>query len=140
MSLKNFFLSLFPLAVGLSLQGQCVIWVQLADEELVGDEEGVDYFLLFAGSTQRHLTSTLRSSHDTLQAVCPGKPYPLTMPCAVFVTSNGPEGRLLHLQHLIQAKSVFNLCLPLCLCYGQSLYLDYSEVLCMQLYSPICLK
>ncbi|XP_018552910.1 A-kinase anchor protein 13 [Lates calcarifer] len=53
------------------LYGQCVITVQLADEELAADEEGVDYFLLFAGSTQRHLTSTLRSSHDTLQAVCP---------------------------------------------------------------------
>ncbi|KAF0043529.1 hypothetical protein F2P81_004866 [Scophthalmus maximus] len=51
--------------------GQGVITVQLADEELAADEEGVDYFLLFAGSTQRHLTSTLRSSHDTLQAVCP---------------------------------------------------------------------
>nr|XP_043885644.1 A-kinase anchor protein 13 isoform X5 [Solea senegalensis] len=53
------------------LYGQCVITVQLADEELAADEEGVDYFLLFAGSTQRHLTSTLRSSHDTLQAACP---------------------------------------------------------------------
>ncbi|XP_035485140.2 A-kinase anchor protein 13 isoform X2 [Scophthalmus maximus] len=53
------------------LYGQGVITVQLADEELAADEEGVDYFLLFAGSTQRHLTSTLRSSHDTLQAVCP---------------------------------------------------------------------
>uniref|UniRef100_A0A8C4HUA0 Si:dkey-172h23.2 n=1 Tax=Dicentrarchus labrax TaxID=13489 RepID=A0A8C4HUA0_DICLA len=52
------------------LYGRCVITVQLADEELAG-EEGVDYFLLFAGSTQRHLTSTLRSNHDTLQAVCP---------------------------------------------------------------------
>uniref|UniRef100_A0A7N6C500 Uncharacterized protein n=1 Tax=Anabas testudineus TaxID=64144 RepID=A0A7N6C500_ANATE len=51
--------------------GRCVITVQLADEELAADEEGVDYFLLFAGSTQRHLTSTLRSSHDTLQALCP---------------------------------------------------------------------
>uniref|UniRef100_A0A3B4XQK7 Uncharacterized protein n=3 Tax=Seriola TaxID=8160 RepID=A0A3B4XQK7_SERLL len=53
------------------LYGRCVITVQLADEELAADEKGVDYFLLFAGSTQRHLTSTLRSSHDTLQAVCP---------------------------------------------------------------------
>ncbi|XP_026234746.1 A-kinase anchor protein 13 isoform X2 [Anabas testudineus] len=53
------------------LYGRCVITVQLADEELAADEEGVDYFLLFAGSTQRHLTSTLRSSHDTLQALCP---------------------------------------------------------------------
>ncbi|KAM6950058.1 A-kinase anchor protein 13 isoform 3-T4 [Lycodopsis pacificus] len=52
------------------LYGRCVLTVQLADEELE-EEEGVDYFLLFAGSTQRHLTSTLRSSHDTLQALCP---------------------------------------------------------------------
>uniref|UniRef100_A0A667XDJ6 Uncharacterized protein n=1 Tax=Myripristis murdjan TaxID=586833 RepID=A0A667XDJ6_9TELE len=52
-------------------QTLCVITVQLCDEELAQDEEGVDYFLLFAGSTQRHLTSTLRSSHDTLQALCP---------------------------------------------------------------------
>lgn len=70
------------------LYGRCVITVQLADEELA--EDGVDYFLLFAGSTQRHLTSTLRSSHDTLQALCPAHDC-----CeAVFVTlcsaSRGP--------------------------------------------------
>ncbi|XP_035798389.2 A-kinase anchor protein 13 isoform X4 [Amphiprion ocellaris] len=53
------------------LYGHCVITVQLADEELAADEQSVDYFLLFAGSTQRHLTSTLRSSHGTLQALCP---------------------------------------------------------------------
>lgn len=53
------------------LYGRCVITVQLTDEELAADEEGVDYFLLFAGSTQRHLTSTLRSNHDTLHALCP---------------------------------------------------------------------
>ncbi|XP_041844776.1 A-kinase anchor protein 13 isoform X3 [Melanotaenia boesemani] len=53
------------------LYGHCVVTVQLTNEELAADDEGVDYFLLFAGSTQRHLTSTLRSSHDTLQALCP---------------------------------------------------------------------
>ncbi|XP_061819681.1 uncharacterized protein [Nerophis lumbriciformis] len=53
------------------LYGRCAITVQLADEELAVDEEGADYFLLFVGSTQRHLTSTLRSGHDTLQALCP---------------------------------------------------------------------
>ncbi|XP_035992138.1 A-kinase anchor protein 13 isoform X3 [Fundulus heteroclitus] len=52
-------------------QGRCVVTVQLSDEELAADDKGLDYFLLFAGSTQRHLTSTLRSSHDTLQALCP---------------------------------------------------------------------
>uniref|UniRef100_A0A3Q3XDV8 Uncharacterized protein n=1 Tax=Mola mola TaxID=94237 RepID=A0A3Q3XDV8_MOLML len=49
----------------------CVISVQLTDEILAADVEGVDYFLLFAGSTQRHLTSTLRSNHETLYALCP---------------------------------------------------------------------
>ncbi|XP_077419402.1 uncharacterized protein LOC144050206 isoform X3 [Vanacampus margaritifer] len=57
------------------LYGHCVITVQLTDEELAVDEGGAaptaDYFLLFAGSTQRHLSSTLRSGHDTLQALCP---------------------------------------------------------------------
>lgn len=81
------FFSYLLLFLCLSLQGQCVITVQLADEELAADEAGVDYFLLFAGSTQRHLTSTLRSSHDTLQAVCPGKPpsthNALRLPCHV---------------------------------------------------------
>nr|XP_015809407.2 A-kinase anchor protein 13 isoform X3 [Nothobranchius furzeri] len=53
------------------LYGRCLVTVQLSDDELAADGEGVDYFLLFAGSTQRHVTSTLRSSHDTLQALCP---------------------------------------------------------------------
>ncbi|XP_061670749.1 A-kinase anchor protein 13 isoform X2 [Syngnathoides biaculeatus] len=58
------------------LYGCCTITVQLTDEELAMDEEGgaattANYFLLFAGSMQRHLSSTLRITHDTLQAVCP---------------------------------------------------------------------
>lgn len=48
--------------------------MQLTEEEVAADDGHVDYFLLFVGSTQRHLTSTLRSNHDTLQALCPGKP------------------------------------------------------------------
>ena len=78
---------LFSISPSFSLQGRCVITVQLADEELAEDEDGVDYFLLFAGSTQRHLTSTLRSSHDTLQALCPGKlthPKRLKLPVTVL--------------------------------------------------------
>lgn len=55
-------------------QGSCVVTVQLTEEEVAADDGAVDYFLLFVGSTQRHLTSTLRSNHDTLQALCPGKP------------------------------------------------------------------
>uniref|UniRef100_A0A8B9HAL0 Uncharacterized protein n=1 Tax=Astyanax mexicanus TaxID=7994 RepID=A0A8B9HAL0_ASTMX len=50
--------------------GMCVLTVQLNDEECVEDEE-VEFYLLFAGTTQRHLTTTLRVSHVTLQAVCP---------------------------------------------------------------------
>ncbi|KAM9408321.1 uncharacterized protein KZ484_026433 [Pholidichthys leucotaenia] len=53
------------------LYGHCVVTVQLTNEELPADEEGVVYFLRFVGSTQTHLTSTVRSSHDTLQALCP---------------------------------------------------------------------
>lgn len=47
--------------------------MQLTEEEVAADDGHMDYFLLFVGSTQRHLTSTLRSNHDTLQALCPGK-------------------------------------------------------------------
>ncbi|XP_037401066.1 A-kinase anchor protein 13 isoform X3 [Pygocentrus nattereri] len=56
------------------LYGSCVLTVQLSDEELCQGEEGREYaelFLVFTGSTQRHLSSTRRVSHDTLQAVCP---------------------------------------------------------------------
>ncbi|MCI4380420.1 hypothetical protein PGIGA_G00239570 [Pangasianodon gigas] len=53
------------------LCGECVLTVQLSEEECVEDEEDVEFYLLFSGSTQRHLTTTLRLSHVTLQAVCP---------------------------------------------------------------------
>ncbi|KAM7396127.1 hypothetical protein PAMP_019195 [Pampus punctatissimus] len=51
------------------LYGGCVLTVQLDDDDV---EDEVEFFLLFLGSTQRHLSSTLRVSHVTLQAVCPG--------------------------------------------------------------------
>ncbi|XP_059206841.1 A-kinase anchor protein 13 isoform X3 [Centropristis striata] len=73
------------------LYGRCVITVQLADEELAADEEGVDYFLLFAGSTQRHLTSTLRSSHDTLQALCPAHDCCEVVLVTLCSASRGPR-------------------------------------------------
>ncbi|XP_037622082.1 A-kinase anchor protein 13-like isoform X4 [Sebastes umbrosus] len=60
------------------LYGECVLTVQLDDDdddacraEGEEEEEEVEFYLLFSGSTQRHLTSTLRVSHVTLQAVCP---------------------------------------------------------------------
>ncbi|XP_058253450.1 A-kinase anchor protein 13 isoform X3 [Hemibagrus wyckioides] len=53
------------------LYGECVLTVQLSEEECVEDEEDVEFYLLFSGSTQRHLTTTLRLGHVTLQAVCP---------------------------------------------------------------------
>ncbi len=55
------------------VQGECLLTVQLCDEECVEDEEDVEFYLLFAGSTQRHVSSTLKVSHVTLQAVCPGQ-------------------------------------------------------------------
>uniref|UniRef100_A0A8C6U400 Uncharacterized protein n=1 Tax=Neogobius melanostomus TaxID=47308 RepID=A0A8C6U400_9GOBI len=62
------------------LYGDCVLTVQLEDndtcpspeEDEEREEELVEFFLLFSGSSQRHLTSTVRVSHVTLQAVCPG--------------------------------------------------------------------
>ncbi|XP_070828035.1 A-kinase anchor protein 13-like [Chaetodon trifascialis] len=59
------------------LYGECVLTVQLDDGDVCRsegeeeEEEEVEFYLLFSGSTQRHLTSTLRVSHVTLQAVCP---------------------------------------------------------------------
>lgn len=50
-----------------------MLTVQLDDDDMgEEEEEEVEFYLLFLGSTQRHLTSTLRVSHVTLQAVCPG--------------------------------------------------------------------
>ncbi|XP_038563070.1 A-kinase anchor protein 13-like isoform X3 [Micropterus salmoides] len=57
------------------LYGECLLTVQLDDDDVCraeGEQEEVEFFLLLSGSTQRHLTSTLRVSHVTLQAVCPG--------------------------------------------------------------------
>ncbi|XP_039514843.1 A-kinase anchor protein 13 isoform X2 [Pimephales promelas] len=54
------------------LYGKCVLTVQLCDEALREGEQGeVQFFLWFTGSSQRHLTSTLKLNHGTIQAVCP---------------------------------------------------------------------
>ncbi|XP_030233321.1 A-kinase anchor protein 13 [Gadus morhua] len=77
------------------LYGQCLITVRLNEEE--EGEEDVEYFLLFAGSTQRHLSSTLRTSRDTLQALCPAHDCSETVQislCSVGPTVAGaPEGQ-----------------------------------------------
>ncbi|KAG1933878.1 A-kinase anchor protein [Pimephales promelas] len=53
------------------LYGECVLTVQLCEEECVEHEDDVEFYLLFAGTTQRHISSTSKISHVTLQAVCP---------------------------------------------------------------------
>ncbi|KAJ8417429.1 hypothetical protein AAFF_G00286560 [Aldrovandia affinis] len=53
------------------LYGECLLTVQLCDEEVSEEEEDVEFYLLFSGSTQTHLSSTVRTSHVTLQAICP---------------------------------------------------------------------
>ena len=63
-------------------QGECVLTVCLEEEEACGPVPDAKsggggggekvFYLLFSGSTQRHLTTTLRVSNVTLQAVCPG--------------------------------------------------------------------
>ncbi|XP_055365360.1 A-kinase anchor protein 13-like isoform X4 [Betta splendens] len=54
------------------LYGECVLTVQLDDSDAGEEEEKeLEFYLSFSGSTQRHVSSTLRVSHSTLQAVCP---------------------------------------------------------------------
>ncbi|XP_058855225.1 A-kinase anchor protein 13-like isoform X2 [Acipenser ruthenus] len=53
------------------LYGECLLTVQLCDEDHFEDEDGLEFYLLFAGTAQRHLTSTHRVNPDTLQAICP---------------------------------------------------------------------
>ncbi|CAL8357843.1 unnamed protein product [Lota lota] len=62
------------------LYGECVLTVCLEEDEACGpvdDAKSGDgggekvFYLLFSGSTQRHLTTTLQISNVTLQAVCP---------------------------------------------------------------------
>ncbi|XP_051975678.1 A-kinase anchor protein 13-like isoform X3 [Xyrauchen texanus] len=53
------------------LYGECLLTVQLCEEECVEEEEDVEFYLLFAGSKQRHVSSTLKISHVMLQAMCP---------------------------------------------------------------------
>lgn len=89
-------------------QGWCVITVQLTDE--AADDEGVDYFLLFAGSTQRHLTSTLRTNHDTLHALCPGKPNHPQIPAALTSAAERHVGKLLQLQRSAHVGTWLLLC------------------------------
>ncbi|KAM4619139.1 A-kinase anchor protein 13 [Polymixia lowei] len=58
------------------LYGESVLTVRLDDEgvcwaEEEEEEDEVEFYLLFSGSNQQHLTTTLRVSNVTLQAVCP---------------------------------------------------------------------
>ncbi|KAM6972966.1 A-kinase anchor protein 13-like [Aplochiton taeniatus] len=74
------------------LYGDCVLTVQLADEEVSEDEEedGVEFYLLFSGSSQRHLTTTRRVSHATLQAICPA--HNMCEAVRVTLCSARPQG------------------------------------------------
>uniref|UniRef100_A0A8C2CCP3 Phorbol-ester/DAG-type domain-containing protein n=1 Tax=Cyprinus carpio TaxID=7962 RepID=A0A8C2CCP3_CYPCA len=75
------------------LYGKCVLTVQLCDEALGEGEQGeVQFFLLFTGSAQRHLTSTLKLNHATLQAVCPA--HNCCESVLVTLCSAGPDGNI----------------------------------------------
>ncbi|XP_052416840.1 A-kinase anchor protein 13 isoform X1 [Carassius gibelio] len=83
------------------LYGKCVLTVQLCDEALGEGEQGeVQFFLLFTGSAQRHLASTLKVNHATLQAVCPA--HNCCESVLVTLCSAGPDGniRTLATEHL----------------------------------------
>ncbi|XP_056613508.1 A-kinase anchor protein 13 isoform X3 [Triplophysa dalaica] len=71
--------------------GNCVLTVHLGNEVLrEGEQSEVELFLLFTGSSQRHLTSTRRVNHTTLQAVCPAHNCCESVP--VTLCSAGPDG------------------------------------------------
>ncbi|XP_066503367.1 A-kinase anchor protein 13 isoform X2 [Hoplias malabaricus] len=75
------------------LYGSCVLTVHLSDEELCEGQgvcEDVELYMVFTGSTQRHFCSTLRVSHDTLQAVCPA--HDCCESVLVTVCSADPDG------------------------------------------------
>ncbi|XP_060797046.1 A-kinase anchor protein 13 isoform X3 [Neoarius graeffei] len=95
------------------LYGSCVLTVQLSDDELC-EREDVEFFLLFTGSTQRHVSSTLKISHDTLQLVCPAHDHSESV--VVTLCSVGPDG-LVH--HLSSEQ----------MCFVQDLALDMAQFL-----------
>ncbi|XP_066558030.1 A-kinase anchor protein 13 isoform X4 [Amia ocellicauda] len=53
------------------LYGECLLTVQLCEEDRFDKEDDVEFYLFFAGTSQRHLTSTQRVNHVTLHAICP---------------------------------------------------------------------
>ncbi|XP_047666584.1 A-kinase anchor protein 13 isoform X3 [Tachysurus fulvidraco] len=75
------------------LYGSCVLTVQLGDGELC-EREDAEFFLIFTGSTQRHVSSTLRISHDTLQLVCPA--HDRCESVVVSLYSGGSDGLVHH--------------------------------------------
>uniref|UniRef100_A0A667WGI8 Uncharacterized protein n=1 Tax=Myripristis murdjan TaxID=586833 RepID=A0A667WGI8_9TELE len=73
--------------------GECVLTVHLNDEEVCcaeGMEAEVEFYLLFSGSKQQHLTTTLRVSRVTLQAMCPA--HDVCEQVLVTLCSARPDG------------------------------------------------
>ncbi|KAM9460618.1 A-kinase anchor protein 13 isoform 2-T3 [Clarias gariepinus] len=95
------------------LYGSCVLTVQLSDDELC-EREDVEFFLLFTGSTQRHVSTTLRISHDTLQLVCPA--HDRYESVVVTLCSGGPDG----LAHHLSSEQM---------CFVKDLALDMAQFL-----------
>ncbi|XP_026786545.3 A-kinase anchor protein 13 isoform X1 [Pangasianodon hypophthalmus] len=95
------------------LYGSCVLTVQLSNDELC-EREDLEFFLHFTGSTQRHVSSTLKISHDTLQLVCPA--HDRCESVVVTLCSRGPDG-LVH--HLSSEQ----------MCFVQDLALDMAQFL-----------
>ncbi|XP_056138409.1 A-kinase anchor protein 13-like [Lampris incognitus] len=101
------------------LYGECVLTVQLDNEEVrraeeVEEEEGVEFYLLFLGSNQRHLTTTFRVSRVTLQATCPA--HDVCEPVLVTLCSARPSGQV-------------DPCSQESFCYVQDLALDMANFL-----------
>ncbi|XP_058256548.1 A-kinase anchor protein 13 isoform X2 [Hemibagrus wyckioides] len=95
------------------LYGSCVLTVQLSNGERC-ETEDVKFFLHFTGSTQRHVSSTLRIRHDTLQLVCPAHDRCESVVVTLF--SEGPDGLV---RHLSSEQ----------MCFVQDLALDMAQFL-----------
>ncbi|KAM9807474.1 A-kinase anchor protein 13 [Neosynchiropus ocellatus] len=101
------------------LYGECVLTVQLDEEDDDDDAhaaraEEAEFYLLFAGSKRRHISSTVRVGRVTLQAVCPA--HDVCEQVLVTLCLARPDGP-------VDAHSQENFC------YVQDLALDMAHFL-----------
>uniref|UniRef100_A0A8C8R8T1 A-kinase anchoring protein 13 n=1 Tax=Pelusios castaneus TaxID=367368 RepID=A0A8C8R8T1_9SAUR len=80
------------------MQGDCVITVQLTEEDELEDD--VDFYLVFTGSTVQHCTSTRKINPGTLETIAPGHDCCETVKVTLCASRKG-------LHHLVVAEGSF---------------------------------